>query len=103
MKINHGRKSWGNNDLSTYVELKPNVSAASVNKILYDFIQNTNQNLLQDLFYGVRMTGICVDEFENGVQTGGGQNSVCTHVFYYCMDHFINCMHQLYESCHSTK
>src|SRR5262249_8240366 len=31
--------SWGNNSLSTYVELQPNASVASVNKRLYDFIQ----------------------------------------------------------------
>src|SRR6478672_8913986 len=31
--------NWGNNSLSTYVELKPGARAASVNKILYNFIQ----------------------------------------------------------------
>ena len=30
-------KSWGNNSLATYVELKPGVNPASVNKLLYTF------------------------------------------------------------------
>ena len=35
---------WGNNCLSTFVELKPNVSFASVNKVLKDFIKNKEPN-----------------------------------------------------------
>jgi len=64
---------WGNNCLSTYVELKPNISPASVNKLLNGFIEKKEpeSNAIPFLFsmndWHLRR------EFDNGVQTGGGQ------------------------------
>jgi putative ABC transport system permease protein len=66
-------QSWGNNDLDTYVELKPNVSAASVNKILYDFIQKREPKSNARPFLWTAHDWHLRDEFENGVETGGGQ------------------------------
>jgi len=66
-------QSWGNNDLSTYVELKPNVSAASVNKILYDFIQKREPKSIARPFLWSAHDWHLRDEFDNGVQTGGGR------------------------------
>ena len=66
-------QSWGNNDLDTYVELKPNVSAASINKILYDFIQKREPRSNARPFLWTAHDWHLRDEFDNGVQTGGGQ------------------------------
>ncbi|MGN6193579.1 MAG: ABC transporter permease [Ginsengibacter sp.] len=66
-------QSWGNNDLDTYVELKPNVSAASVNKILYDFIQKREPKSIARPFLFSARDWHLRDEFDNGVQTGGGR------------------------------
>jgi hypothetical protein len=70
-------KSWAqslvNNDLDTYVELKPNVSAASVNKILYDFIQKREPKSIARPFLFSASDWHLRNEFDNGVQTGGGR------------------------------
>jgi len=66
-------QSWGNNDLATYVELKPNVSAASVNKILYNFIQQREPKSIARPFLWSAHDWHLRDEFDNGVQTGGGR------------------------------
>jgi predicted permease len=66
-------QSWGNNDLDTYVELKPNVSATSVNKILYDFIQQREPKSIARPFLWSAHDWHLRDEFDNGVQTGGGR------------------------------
>ncbi len=66
-------QNWGNNDLDTYVELKPNVSAASVNKILYDFIQKREPKSNARPFIWTARDWHLRDQFENGVETGGGQ------------------------------
>ncbi len=66
-------QNWGNNDLDTYVELKPNVSAASVNKILYDFIQKREPKSNARPFLWTAHDWHLRDEFDNGVETGGGQ------------------------------
>jgi len=66
-------QSWGNNDLDTYVELKPNVSAASVNKILYNFIQQREPKSNARPFLFSAHDWHLRDEFDNGVQTGGGR------------------------------
>lgn len=64
---------WGNNCLSTYVELKPNVSATSVNKILKDFIKKKEPSANAEPFLFSMNDWHLRDAFENGVQTGGGQ------------------------------
>jgi putative ABC transport system permease protein len=66
-------QSWGNNDLSTFVELKPNVSAASVNKVLYDFIQKREPKSNARPFLWTAHDWHLRDEFDNGMQTGGGR------------------------------
>ncbi|MGN6298393.1 MAG: ABC transporter permease [Ginsengibacter sp.] len=66
-------QSWGNNDLDTYVELKPNVSTASVNKALYDFIQKREPKSIARPFLWSAHDWHLRGEFDNGVQTGGGR------------------------------
>ncbi|MGH2649475.1 MAG: ABC transporter permease, partial [Ginsengibacter sp.] len=63
-------QNWSNNDLNTYVELKPGVSAASVNKILYDFIQKREPKANARPFLWSAYDWHLRDEFNNGVQTG---------------------------------
>ncbi|MFT3947070.1 MAG: ABC transporter permease [Agriterribacter sp.] len=64
---------WGNNCLSTYVELKPGVNPASVNKLLYNFIQKReNQSTARPFLFALKDWRLR-NEFDNGVQTGGGR------------------------------
>lgn len=65
--------SWGNNSLSTYVELKPGVDAASVNKQLYNFIQQREPHSIARPFLWNMGQWHLYDEFDNGKATGGGQ------------------------------
>ncbi len=64
---------WGNNSLSTYVELKPGVDVASVNKKLYNFIQQRIPDAIARPFLWNMSQWHLYDDFENGVATGGGQ------------------------------
>ncbi len=64
---------WGNNSLNTYVELKPGASAASVNKILYNFIQQREPSSNARPFLWSMSRWHLYDQFDNGVETGGGQ------------------------------
>ena len=64
---------WGNNDLSTYVELKPGITPASVNKILKGFIQKREPTSNAVPFLWTMHDWHLRAEFDNGVQTGGGQ------------------------------
>ncbi|HEX5153779.1 MAG TPA: ABC transporter permease [Parafilimonas sp.] len=64
---------WGNNCLSTYVELKPGVHPSSVNKLLYDFIQKREPQSIARPFLLTMNDWHLRDEFDNGVQTGGGR------------------------------
>ena len=63
---------WGNNCLSTYVELKPNVHTATVNKLLYNFIQQKEPSSIARPFLWSMNDWHLRNEFDNGVQTGGG-------------------------------
>jgi putative ABC transport system permease protein len=63
---------WGNNSLSTYVELKPGVNPASVNKLLHDFIQQKAPTSIAQPFLFSMNDWHLRDQFDNGVQTGGG-------------------------------
>lgn len=65
-------KYWGNNCLSTYVELQPGASAASVNKVLFDFIQKREPKSIARPFLFSMNDWHLRDSFDNGVQTGGG-------------------------------
>ena len=65
--------NWGSNDVDTYVELKPGVSAGSVNKILYDFIQKREPKANARPFLFSAHDWHLRDAFENGIESGGGQ------------------------------
>ncbi|RZK43650.1 MAG: FtsX-like permease family protein, partial [Hymenobacter sp.] len=64
---------WGNNALSTYVELKPGVDAGSINKRLYNFIARHEKDALANAFLWNMSQWHLYDQFENGKATGGGQ------------------------------
>ncbi|MEO6722249.1 MAG: ABC transporter permease [Ferruginibacter sp.] len=64
---------WGNNSLSTYVELKPGVDPESVNKQLYNFIQQREPTSIARPFLFAMSQWRLYDQFENGKQTGGGR------------------------------
>lgn len=64
---------WENNSLNTYVELKPGVDAASVNKKLYGFIQQRVPTAIARPFLWNMNQWHLYDQFDNGVATGGGQ------------------------------
>ncbi|MBO9202291.1 MULTISPECIES: ABC transporter permease [Niastella] len=68
-----GVKKWENNSISTYVELKPGVQPAAVNKLLYAFIQKRAPNSLARPFLFPMNDWRLRDKFDNGVQTGGGR------------------------------
>ena len=63
---------WGNNCLATYVELKPGVQPASVNKLLYNFIQKKEPQSIAKPFLFSMNDWHLRDQFDNGKQTGGG-------------------------------
>ncbi len=64
---------WANSSLSTYAELKPGVDAASVNKVLYNIIQQREpQSIARPFLWGMSKWHL-YDQFENGKETGGGQ------------------------------
>jgi len=66
-------KNWGNNSLTTYIELKPGVDPKSVDKQLYGFIQKREpQNLGHVFLFGMNDWHL-YDDFKEGVKTGGGQ------------------------------
>ena len=64
---------WGNNSLSTFVELKPDAQVAAVDKILYDFIQKREPESIARPFLWAMSQWHLYDDFENGRATGGGQ------------------------------
>jgi len=65
--------NWGNNCLSTYVELKPGVNPATVNKQLYNFIQQREpQSIARPFLWNISQWHL-YDQFDNGKATGGGQ------------------------------
>ncbi|WP_202409429.1 FtsX-like permease family protein [Hufsiella arboris] len=63
---------WGNNCLSTYVELKPGIQPSSVNKLLYNFIQHRDPKSIARPFLFSMNDWHLRNDFDNGVQTGGG-------------------------------
>ncbi len=71
---------WGNNCLSTYVELKAGVNAATVNKLLYNFIQQREPTSIARPFLFSMNDWHLRNEFDNGKQTGGG-NIQYVHLF----------------------
>lgn len=66
-------KSWGNNSLSTYVELKPGVTAQTLDKQLYNYIQKREPTSITHLFLFSMNDWHLYDQFDGGKKTGGGQ------------------------------
>jgi putative ABC transport system permease protein len=66
-------KSWGNNSLTTYIELKPGVNPKNVDKQLYGFIQKREPQNLGHVFLFAMTDWHLYDAFKDGVKTGGGQ------------------------------
>ena len=66
-------KSWGNNSLTTYVELEPGANVAGLNKQLYNFIQQREPKSIARPFLFSMKDWHLYDQFENGKMTGGGR------------------------------
>jgi predicted permease len=66
-------QSWGNNCVGTYVELEDGASIAPINKILSTFIQKRRPEAIPVPFLWSLNDWHLRDEFDNGVQTGGGR------------------------------
>jgi len=64
--------SWGNNSLSTYVELKPGVSPQTLNKVLYNYIEKREPTSITHLFLFSMNNWHLYDQFDSGKMTGGG-------------------------------
>jgi MacB-like periplasmic core domain len=64
---------WGNNCLSTYVELKPGANLTAINNQLYNFVQKRAPQSINHVFlFGMRNWHL-YDDFQNGKPTGSGQ------------------------------
>jgi putative ABC transport system permease protein len=70
---NSWASNWGSNCLSTYVELKQNVAPTSVDQQLKTFIQKREPRSNAVPFLFTMNDWHLRSEFDNGVQTGGGQ------------------------------
>lgn len=66
-------KSWGNNSLSTYVELKSGVNVETVNKQLYGYVQKREPKSLGHVFLFGMNNWHLYNDFKEGKMTGGGQ------------------------------
>lgn len=64
--------SWGNNSLSTYVELKRSVNPQTLNKQLYNYIQKREPTSITHLFLFSMNDWHLYDQFDSGKMTGGG-------------------------------
>ncbi len=62
---------WGNNSISTYVELKPGINPVSVDKLLYNFIQQRHPKSIARPFLFSMNDWRLRSNFDNGVQSGG--------------------------------
>jgi ABC-type antimicrobial peptide transport system permease subunit len=64
---------WGNNSITTYVELQPATNPATVDKQLYDFVhQKEPASIVHPLLFAMNNWRL-YDSFENGKLTGGGR------------------------------
>jgi putative ABC transport system permease protein len=68
-------QKWSNFCLSTYVELKPKANPASINKLLYNYVQQKQGSATSTahLFLFSMNDWRLYDQFDNGKQTGGGR------------------------------
>jgi putative ABC transport system permease protein len=62
---------WGNNGIKTYVELLPSTQMASVDKVLYNFIQKRSKAAVPRPFLFAMKDWHLRFKFEEGKQTGG--------------------------------
>ncbi|MDP9081485.1 MAG: ABC transporter permease [Bacteroidota bacterium] len=66
-------KEWGNQSTNTYVELKPGVDPQTVNKQLFNYIQQRSPRSLGHAFLFGMKDWHLYDDFKDGKMTGGGQ------------------------------
>ncbi|HTD39967.1 MAG TPA: FtsX-like permease family protein, partial [Mucilaginibacter sp.] len=66
-------KSWGNNNTTTYVELKPGVSFATVNNQMLNYIQKHEPTAIGHMFLFSMNDWRLYDDFKDGKLTGGGR------------------------------
>jgi len=66
-------KSWGNNNTTTYVELKPNASLATVNGQMLNYVQRHEPKAISHLFLFSMNDWRLRDDFKDGKMTGGGR------------------------------
>jgi ABC-type antimicrobial peptide transport system permease subunit len=64
-------KHWGSNSITTYVELDPSASPATINKQLYNYIQRRAPEAIGHAFLFSMNDWRLYGKFENGKQTGG--------------------------------
>jgi predicted permease len=64
---------WSNNCLSTYVELKPDANLASINKLMYNFVQKKAPISNGHVFLFAMKNWNLYGDYENGKPTGGGR------------------------------
>jgi putative ABC transport system permease protein len=70
-KTRESIKDWGSNSVSTYAELSPGVTSASINKLLYNFLVEKSGNKGVNPFLFQMKDWRLKDNFEDGIQTGG--------------------------------
>ncbi|MBS1596934.1 MAG: ABC transporter permease [Bacteroidetes bacterium] len=70
---NRWLNNWGSNGIRTYVQLKPTTTIASINKILYGYIQKRAPQAVARPFLFSMNDWRLRNEFEDGKQTGGGR------------------------------
>jgi putative ABC transport system permease protein len=66
-------KSWGNNNTTTYVELKPNASLTTVNRQMHNYIQKHEPKAISHMFLFGMSDWRLYDDFKDGKMTGGGR------------------------------
>ena len=80
-----------------------NANLAVINHQLKDFIHQKVADQKSETFLFPMKDWRLYNEFANGKQTGGGRIEQVRMLIAYCMDHFINRLHQFYESCYCTQ
>lgn len=66
-------KEWGNNSLSTYVELQEGVDPAAINKQLHNYIQKKEPRSGSQVFLFNMNNWRLYNQFDNGLPTGSGR------------------------------
>src|SRR3569833_2373161 len=66
-------KDWGNQSSDTFVELKPGVDKAAVDKQIYNYVTSRSPGSLGHPFLFGMTQWHLYDDFKDGKQTGGGQ------------------------------